>query len=358
VKLIFPVAINMGIILAIGWYTKSFELFAFMFAGAVLMITKEVYDRKKELSKLIEVLAGPFILGIVFTLLSIISTSLIDSYFWNKNFPFWPELNVFVFNAVKGGSTAWGTLPFSWYFVKAIPKLFQAGLLFLPFCVLSKDRRKCMVISVTSFVFVFIYSFLGHKELRFIIYITPMVNLCIAVGLKALLDYLKPTRFQIVRTLIPMGLISLNLIASIYFCMSSKLNYAGGEALFKLHQVENCSADNKLTIFMDNYVAQTGASRFGYQCKHWEYTTDYGTVVKDVQFSYVTPNERNSVVLAEKTKELIEEFGNTHGEMFGVNSFGGIGLKELIGFEISKLFDYLPFIREEKDKVVALRLIG
>ena len=30
VKLVFPVAINMAIILAIGWYTKSFELFAFI----------------------------------------------------------------------------------------------------------------------------------------------------------------------------------------------------------------------------------------------------------------------------------------------------------------------------------------
>jgi len=357
VKLIFPVAINMAIILGIGWYTKSFELFAFMFVGGLVMITKEVYDRKKELSKLIEVLAGPFVLGIVFTLLSIILTSIIDSYLWNKNFPFWPELNVFVFNAVNGGSTAWGTLPFTWYFLKAIPKLFQAGLIFLPFCVLSRDRKKCRLISMTSLIFVFIYSFLGHKELRFIIYITPMVNLCIAVGVKALLDYLKPTRFQIVRTLIPIGLISLNLIASIYFCLSSKLNYPGGEALFKLHQVESCSIDNKLTVFMDNYVAQTGASRFGYMCEHWAYTTDYGTVVRDVQFNFVTPNDKNSIILAERTKELIDEFGGTHGELFGVGSFGGIGLKELRGFEMRKLIDYLPFIIEEKDKVVALRLI-
>ena len=59
-------------------------------------------------------------------------TTTIDSFFWQKPFPYWPELEVFIFNAIKGQSKLWGVLPFYWYFKIAVPKMVLGSVLFLP----------------------------------------------------------------------------------------------------------------------------------------------------------------------------------------------------------------------------------
>lgn len=136
----------------------------------------------------------------------------IDSVFWTfaaefKNFAWmWPELVVLYFNTAKNKSSEWGVSPFSWYFTSALPRGVSGGLalLFLAFISLFTWNRKTtkerLAISSSSsksssskpdtpqnhiywgvasdlflrttlpcLIFITMYSFLPHKELRFIL---------------------------------------------------------------------------------------------------------------------------------------------------------------------------------------------
>ena len=113
-------------------------------------------------------------------------TIAIDSYFWGKRV--WPELQVLYFNTVMNKSSEWGTSPYQWYFVNAIPKsitiaipLILIGLVYrAKHHILDKD----ILIAITpAVIFVGLYSFLPHKELRFIFPALVMLNLGGAMGL-------------------------------------------------------------------------------------------------------------------------------------------------------------------------------
>ena len=73
------------------------------------------------------------------------------------------------------------TLPFLWYFYSALPKSLLCAV---PLSVvgLVVDKRMWTLFKPVL-GFVFFYSFLPHKELRFIIYVIPMVNVIAGRGL-------------------------------------------------------------------------------------------------------------------------------------------------------------------------------
>jgi len=70
-------------------------------------------------------------------------------------------------------------MPFHWYFSSALPKALTAAYLLAPLGLFVDPRTR--VYGLPVFLFVTLYSFLPHKELRFVFYALPIFNLMAAV---------------------------------------------------------------------------------------------------------------------------------------------------------------------------------
>lgn len=192
-------------------------------------------------------------MGILTASTALALTVLIDSIFWRRWL--WPEGVVLFFNTVENKSSEWGVMPFYWYFSNAVPKAQNVSLLWtiggilgwkFPTAVVNelwpytavnrlssssssemeemkektediKTKKEvtrpslfiCFfrVVRETFFgagvntsllyytfpalVYIALYSFLPHKELRFIFPVLPLFTMAAAVGV----DNVLPPRF-------------------------------------------------------------------------------------------------------------------------------------------------------------------
>ena len=109
-------------------------------------------------------------------------------------FPFlsqylWCEGAVLFQNGVNNMSDNYGTYPFHWYFSNALPRALGFFSPLLLFGVLSRafGGAKAALVSadpfeylVPSLLFVVLFSLLGHKELRFVLPVFPLLNAAVA----------------------------------------------------------------------------------------------------------------------------------------------------------------------------------
>ncbi len=212
------------------------------------------------------------VLGVCAAAATVAVSTAVDSWFWNALV--WPEGAVLYFNTALNKSSEWGTSPWHWYASSALPKsLLCAYPLALTSVFIERRARPLMFAAV---FYVGLYSFLPHKELRFIFPTLPLFNCCAATVLARLWNNRRKRPFIAFCALVAL-VVSAALVA--VFTAASSVNYPGGEAFRRLHAEETPGRAH-----VDIPAAMTGVSRFGEARdadSGWSYSKIEGLGVED-----------------------------------------------------------------------------
>eukprot|EP00536_Pseudo-nitzschia_multiseries_P011323 jgi/Psemu1/259752/estExt_Genewise1Plus.C_3790012 len=294
-------------------------------------------------------------IGILTGIVSLVLTTPLDSLLWRR--PLWPEGEVFYFNTILGKSQEWGLSPWHWYFTNALPKSMLLTLLLVPLSIFpvveslvvcekrwrlspnnANDLGSILFWLDTQwfrfllpiFGFVVLYSFLGHKEMRFVFPALPMLNLGAAVGMSKLSYFAFPPRLEskgksyftsrIAQVGFGVGLIFilLTLIGSLIFVATSKSNYSGGDALGALSShvrsvvVSSDGPVSPLHVHIDVAAAMSGVSLFGQRAAQ--------TTTPDIEWKFSKDGYEDDNSVVGQTSSGYEQFTHLLSEDPGIVS--------------------------------------
>ncbi|KAF2035925.1 hypothetical protein EK21DRAFT_96519 [Setomelanomma holmii] len=203
--------------------------------------------------------------GLGGVIIGLFCTVPLDSFFW-QSFPLWPEWTAFYYNTIQGHSADWGVSPWHYYYANALPRLLlnpATYALCIPVALLNASTRKqSLDLLVPLLSFVGVYSFLPHKEWRFIIYIIPGLTGIAAAGASWIWNRRAKSVVYAALSLALVASMLLSFAASTTILALSSLNYPGGAALDILHHGIEHPQKPHLNVYFDNLACQTGVTRF------------------------------------------------------------------------------------------------
>ncbi|KAJ3044068.1 dolichyl-P-Man:Man(7)GlcNAc(2)-PP-dolichol alpha-1,6-mannosyltransferase [Rhizophlyctis rosea] len=240
--------------------------------SAFILLTELIHRRFR--------LTDALLVGTISSIVVIAASIIVDSHFWLTPY-FYPELRVLLFNTVEHGSVAYGVSPWHSYFTNLIPRIAPQTLPLALYATLADRSIRRFMVPVLLFIAA--YSFLGHKEWRFVIYAVPILNIAAAIGVEKSWggrgDIMDRLLGRAGKSLVMASLL-LSAATTAFSVFVSVYNYPGGEALARVHMLEGVGVGGVLQsgqenanlgrnhhgapyVHMDACVAMTGASRFG-----------------------------------------------------------------------------------------------
>lgn len=276
-----------------------------------LLLLYDIYYKRITIPEFLRtgVIAGVFLVALTVT---------VDSLFWQR--PLWPELEVLWFNTVMNKSSDWGTSPFLWYFYSALPRALGSSLLLIPFGLFYEARIRALV--VPAVFYILLYSFLPHKELRFIIYVFPMLNLAAACACSRFWENRQKSLFRSLLAYAAAGHLLFNCFITMFLLLISRTNYPGGVAMSRLHRI--VPEYENATIYIGNLAAQTGVTRFTQLNSEWKYSKNETLKPGDAElheFGYLLVEARD------KYSPEMRLLSQTHEILEFIECFSNIGLQ-------------------------------
>ncbi|EIE22326.1 Alg9-like mannosyltransferase [Coccomyxa subellipsoidea C-169] len=238
------------------------------------------------------------LIGIAAAAASLALTVSVDSVFWGRWL--WPEGEVLWFNTAENRSSEWGVMPLHWYWTSALPRALLGALPLAALGVLLERRLRPHLACVA--LYIALYSFLPHKEVRFLLPVLPLFNVAAAAAAWRLWINRRKSIVWRFGCWCAVALLAATLAATVLMTAVSLQNYPGGYALAKLHRLESSEAlaaqqtGRNLTVHIDVSAAMTGVSRFGEQGVPWVYSKAEGLSqeeLKEQNFEYLISSEQS-----------------------------------------------------------------
>lgn len=225
---------------------------------------------------------------------TLVLTTAVDSFFWQRWV--WPEGIVLFYNTVENNSSNWGVMQWHWYVTSALPRALNVSAAFAIFGLaktffmtsfrLDRDSLVICYYAIPAISSICLYSFLPHKELRFIFPALPLLTAVGAKGWDTLCDVRGKqgtggpksgdTLINVLAKALRMALLTLGGCFFLVFLLPSIYNYPGGMALSKFHRnyarraakmcsaSDTCAVDGRtFNVHIDAGAAMTGVTRFG-----------------------------------------------------------------------------------------------
>jgi alpha-1,6-mannosyltransferase len=284
--------------------------------------------------------------GLTGAITALLLTITLDGTFWQR-FPLWPEFEAFLFNVMAGQSSAWGTEPWSWYFTNALPRLLLNPLVYtlaIPVALRQPATRSpALALLIPSLAFVALYSFMPHKEWRFIVYVIPPLTAVAALGAAYLWTHRRRSFFMCwaVRAL-ALSVLLTACLSNFVLLPASAVNYPGGRALDALHSYHSHAdlgmkdgAGGTVNVYLGNLACQTGVTRFVQLPEEsgWVYDKTEDEVVKSTsgfwdRFDYVLVEASSEVGYMDSDETRLREAlpSSLWDMVYVADSFAGISV--------------------------------